>query len=171
MIDIFIGGGGDRWIGQNVFGYYTEYAKNHPNSAYFTWTEGRNIRKLIEATPKGEKINIISHSWGGDTAAWVATRVNRQIDVLVTIDPVSCYPPSFKKVKQNVSFWVNINHSGGSWYDIDNTVAGIGQDWGDGPEGYADYYTVYNYSHGDFTSSITDYFNYIYNPNLDYSIQ
>lgn len=100
--------------------------------------------------PKGEPINLIGHSYGGDTAATVAANSSRHIDSLTTIDPVSWFKPDFNKVKENTTTWINMNAVTSSRWKFDNIVAGIGGAWNEKPEGYADVFLNVNADHADF---------------------
>ena len=71
--DIFVGGAGDA-SSEIVKSYYSQYSKEHPDSAYYSWTQLDDIVKDINGTARnapGSPINIIGHSYGGDTAAGV----------------------------------------------------------------------------------------------------
>ncbi len=85
---------------------------------------------------KGRKINLIGHSYGGDTVAFIVIKLPNRIDKLITIDPASWIWPDFAKVRQNVEIWVNVNAVGNgiSGGDI---AAFSGRNWYNNPRGFA----------------------------------
>ncbi len=87
--------------------------------------------------------NLIGHSYGGDTAAYVALDNPGRINLLITVDPVSVFQPDFEKVGKSVRKWININATG----ERDDTgqrvrtrgdvAAGVGNAWNNGPKDYS----------------------------------
>jgi len=99
--NIFIGGAGDSLFNEEVKKYELAYEnkiadkKKYPNSKskYYTHDAGAEIIADIKEQRKinpAIQINIVGHSWGGDTAIQVAGNENlhQKIDLVITIDPV-----------------------------------------------------------------------------------
>lgn len=157
-VNIFIGGLGDETIGhavehspslEEVYGdnYYISFAdEDYGNDA---------ISDFIETLPKTRKINLIGHSYGGDTAAKVAQKYPGRIDMLVTIDPVSEKRPDFVEVRNNVRKWVNVN-AGLSGSTIENFWAGIGKSWDTLPKDYTHIFINAPFNHEQFTKMMRD---------------
>lgn len=146
QVNIFIGGFGD-----NSGNYNVEHSDSltgqlpaqgdgtYGSNYYFTHSDEDKIDALINSLPDGTTINVIGHSWGGDTAAKVAIESSRDINTLITVDPVSWNRPSCSDVADNVNTWININPNstsllGGTGGD---TAAWFGNAWGSGPDAYA----------------------------------
>jgi pimeloyl-ACP methyl ester carboxylesterase len=96
--------------------------------------------------PKNRQINLIGHSYGGDTAADIAGIIPNKIHTLITIDPVGRSDPDFKQVRKNTKIWINVNavSSAISGGDIAALAGGM---WNDSPEGYADIHIRAPYTH------------------------
>jgi hypothetical protein len=172
--DIFIGGlrdGTDR----NVLNYYEFFRAAHPDSPlssskYFSWDGtspdgGEMLPAFITQLPAGTIVNLIGHSYGGDTAARVAAHSSRQIHLLITIDPVGGrsvpdFPnpsvrrrpstpgwpgillPLFKSLRPIVAMWVDVNANPAA-DDPSDEVADAGGKWNalpDAPVRYDDIY-------------------------------
>lgn len=152
--DIFVGGAADASSGI-VKGYYDNYSQSHPDSAYYSWKQLSDIVKDINNTAKnqpGNPINLIGHSYGGDTAAAAALQACGKVNLLITIDPVSRFNSrDLQALKGSVGTWVDVNAQGGSAFQFDNFVAGWGGSWDSRPNGIADSYIQDHFtSHGDF---------------------
>ncbi|HEV2681403.1 MAG TPA: alpha/beta fold hydrolase [Rhodanobacter sp.] len=148
--DIFIGGAGDS-SSQIVGSYYAQYHQSHPDSNYFTWDQQDQILALVNSLNKNEPINLIGHSYGGDTAARVAQKACRQVDMLITIDPVSRFHGhDYADIAAHAKLWVDVNGTGGSAFQISNFIAGLGGAWNSGPQGFATSYIGADNVHADF---------------------
>ncbi len=128
---------------------------------YFTHDSnsgGRNsqIQDFIDSLPEGTTVNIIGHSWGGDTAANVAVQNPNRVETLVTVDPVSQFnTPDFNDVKTSVRNWVNIYATGKSGrITIGDISAFIGGSWGTKPNRYATVPLTSDTNHEDFDSML-----------------
>lgn len=87
--NIFIGGAGDQTSNHNVEDSHALHRDIYGSNYYFTNEDGDKINELIKKLPKFMEINIIGHSWGGDTATEVVSSAPNRIRTLVTLDPVS----------------------------------------------------------------------------------
>lgn len=138
--DIFVGGFGDS-SSQIVQRYYNNYHANHPDSAYYQWTQQAAIEQDINSTPAGDPVNLIGHSYGGDTAAAAALHTCGKVNVLITIDPVSRFHyRGMQNIENAVGTWVDVDAEGGSAFQPSNFIAGIGGAWDGAPAGIADSY-------------------------------
>lgn len=154
---VFVGGAGDRSIGQIVRRSWLAFRRDHPayETQYFTHDEGDELRRFVEAVPPGTPVNILGHSWGADTAAQVVAALGttgRTVDRLVTIDPVGrgTGRSFFSRVRAGARHWVNVNATGGSFFHLPNMIAGLGRKYGDGPREYAHTYIDTPHSHEAF---------------------
>ena len=97
----------------------------------YTWDQKdkviSDIRAIKESNPS-EPINIVGHSYGGDTAFLVARDCECEVNSLVTLDPVSWLTPDTSK-PSNVSDWVNLIPAGDG-YSFGDFLADIGGQWG-----------------------------------------
>lgn len=150
---IFVGGLFDETKGKQVKSFQEAF---YGDANYYTWDQGDALLRFVNSLPVNEAITLVGHSYGGDTAAFVAARACRKVENLITIDPVSrvgvgsVFGPSYSDVAANTDRWTNINAVGGSASEMSNVVAGIGGYWGTGPRGYADYYAESNTTHANF---------------------
>jgi thioesterase domain-containing protein len=83
-----------------------------------------------------EPINLIGHSWGGDTAADVAEALGADgntADLLVTVDPVSGRKGDFTEVADGSSTWINIDAENPWPPNRSDFVADAGGPWNDKP--------------------------------------
>ena len=175
IVNIFIGGFFDDTAGQIVHNYEKRFEAIHPEASvqYFHWDELSQIEGFLRNLPQDEAVNLIGHSFGGDTAARIAAEGIRQLKVLITIDPVTSPhteapqvegkkmvlpPPTlipqayFEGIKTNVSLWVDVNSTGGSPLEFSNVIAATA-DWGETPKGHADRFFNQDIStHADFRS-------------------
>lgn len=155
--NIFVGGSGDSTFGHNVLNSSSLHRDTYGDNYYATNDQDKEISKQISHLPKGHEINLIGHSWGGDTAAKAAVANPGKVRLLITIDPVSISRPDFKKVKGSVGTWVNVYAAGNPESSIlENGLQGglasvIGREWGDAPKGRADIFISAPYNHADFT--------------------
>lgn len=151
--DIFVGGFGDASSGI-VQSYYNSYHQNNPDSAYYSWTDLNGILQDIANTPAGDPINLIGHSYGGDTAATAAQQACRKVNLLITIDPVSRFHNfNMQAIANAVGTWVDVDAEGNNPFQPSNFIAGIGDAWDGAPNGIADSYIQDNgVNHQDFQS-------------------
>jgi hypothetical protein len=63
--NIFIGGAGDTTLGDNVKKSNSLHKYTYGNNYYATNDAQKRIIALIKRMPKGRRINLIGHSWGG----------------------------------------------------------------------------------------------------------
>ncbi|MEV8519293.1 alpha/beta fold hydrolase [Dyella marensis] len=152
--DIFVGGAADGTF-RNVMDYYNDHRAQRPNSAYYSWKDLDGIVKDINNTAKhapGDPINLIGHSWGGDTAAAAALEACGKVDLLITIDPVSRFNSrALQALSSSVGTWIDVNARGGSRFQRDNFIAGLGGGWNERPNGLAhSYIEDHTSSHGEF---------------------
>ncbi len=98
-------------------------------------------------------VRRLRHSWGGDTAATVVAH-GAKVGALITIDPVSHFPPDLGDVKANTKNWININANPnqakkeGEGNGPGNLIAGLGGAWNDDPKDYATHHYNANINHG-----------------------
>jgi alpha/beta hydrolase fold len=156
QVNIFIGGALDRDGFQPVRGSDALKRDVYGTNYYATHTQGDQVSAFIRNLPPNTSVNVIGHSWGGDTAAKIATENSSRISVLVTVDPVSLpiSRPDFGTVRSSVGAWININatnnpnrpNGGGNFW------AGIGGAWDDSPHSFSDLFVSAPYNHGDFNA-------------------
>ena len=97
----------------------------------YSWDQYDDILADIAATKQAnpdEPINLVGHSYGGDTAYLVARDSNYTIDNLVTLDPVSHFTFDVSK-PNNVANWDNV-YSNPNNYGVSDFIADIGGQWG-----------------------------------------
>lgn len=79
-----------------------------------------------------------------------------RVDTLVTIDPVSHFPPDFATVRDSVNTWVNVDATGNPDSSTsDRTVSGnpvayVGGEWSSEPNDFADVPITAPLNHGQF---------------------
>ncbi len=137
--NIFVGGGGDRTFTGPVITSDSLKKYSYGDNYYTTAdVNERDIIRFIETLPKTRRVNLIGHSYGGDSAVLVAERLPERIHTLITIDPVSHLNIiDYDSIRQNTKLWVNVNavSEGTSFGDF---LRGVGGAWNDEPEGRAD---------------------------------
>ena len=99
------------------------------------------------------------HSWGGDTAARVAAQLGaegRPVDLLATIDPVGngASDGFLNRVRAGSREWINVQATGGNWYDGDNLIARLGNRYGSAPQRFADQHIAAGFGHADFADLV-----------------
>ncbi len=153
---IFVGGLADGSTGI-VEGFFDRFGSPDAGHAsrYFSHDDGRAIRTFIDSLPQGTRVSLVGHSWGGDTAARVAAALGaagRKVDTLVTVDPVGrgIGAGFFERVKAGAIHWVNVNAVGTGRTNLPGLIAGLGNDYGSGPQRYADVFLNAPKGHEDF---------------------
>ena len=147
----YIGGAGEHTFGGPMQTATCPYCGSSLTGGQtpYSWDQYDDILADIAATKQAnpdEPINLVGHSYGGDTAYLVARDSNYTIDNLVTLDPVSHFTFDVSK-PNNVANWDNV-YSNPNNYGVSDFIADIGGQWGpvDDPN-------VNNYSspasHGD----------------------
>jgi pimeloyl-ACP methyl ester carboxylesterase len=146
---------------------YDVYGTNY----YFTHDEADNIEKLVDKlNEQAIKPNLIGHSLGGGTVTQVALAKAGKINNLVTVDPVGPIrlgkdpvtkvrvygKPDYKKVKNSVNVWININAEVRPGHDSqgDNVVASLGGKWKYEPEDEADVFVRAPLDHAEFDAML-----------------
>jgi pimeloyl-ACP methyl ester carboxylesterase len=152
MVDIFVGGFGDGYTGHRiVVNYFETYKETQKNSKYYDWNDSSGIISLLDSLPDSEDINLIGHSYGGDSAGNICAHYKRSIKLLITVDPVGkTKETTMVLIKSNCKYWVDINAEGVSSFNLSNIIAGIGDDWDDTPKNYATVYAEVPFNHEDF---------------------
>ena len=120
-----------------------------------SWDTYDDILADIAATKQAnpdEPINLVGHSYGGDTAYLVARDSNYTIDNLVTLDPVSHFTFDVSK-PNNVTNWDNV-YSNPNNYGVGDFIADIGGQWG-----HVDDPNVNNHSSSASHGNVTGLFN------------
>jgi pimeloyl-ACP methyl ester carboxylesterase len=129
-VNIFVGGLRDSRSGI-VRDSNSRNSDVYGENYYAGFDDEDEINDLIKNTPSDRNINLIGHSYGGDTAANIAIQNPGRISKLVTIDPVSrIYTPEMSHVRSSVGSWANINAQPQSRNDSDFIADGGGK-WGD----------------------------------------
>lgn len=158
QVNIFIGGADDSGhiIGNGPVSKSSSLKRSIGANYYYAHDEEDEVSAKVANLPEDIQINLIGHSWGGDTAAKIAMRHDgeRRINTLVTIDPVTTLGerPDFNKVSRGVSIWVNVNavrRAGSTFLEPSNFVSGLGE-WGNAPKGYAHIFISAPFNHADF---------------------
>jgi pimeloyl-ACP methyl ester carboxylesterase len=159
---ILIGGAGDgtlRKVGQVV-----DWLRARPDAAmrevcyFFHWQKGA-VLDLIAAQPPGRPIRLIGHSWGGNAAARICAVLGlqgRELDLLVTIDPVTrgIGPGFLARVKGGARRWINVRAGGAAGFDYSDLVAAIGGTYGEAPRDVADLHLVVPHPHAAFATML-----------------
>ena len=142
MTYVFVGGFGDGPSGHRiVYDYCQSFARTHADVHYFNWDQQREIKPRLGQATTSDKLLLVGHSYGGDTAGNIAAHFNRNIDLLITIDPVGHTTRStYRQIKANCTTWVDVNARPRGWLNFSNWIAGLGSAWGDDVEGIG---TVY----------------------------
>lgn len=94
----------------------------------YSWTDKNEIISKIQDVKRNnpnEPINLVGHSYGGDTAYLVARDSGVQIDNILTLDPVSRFSNGAGNKPSNVSSWTNIRTTGDS-YGFNDHIADLG---------------------------------------------
>jgi pimeloyl-ACP methyl ester carboxylesterase len=140
----FIGGFTDRRPWNRVlFHQFKAYHSCFPHKtiAYFEWTQNRSIESWIKHNPHA---TLVGHSFGGDTAASIVAK-GALVSTLITIDPVSRFPPALNKVADHCDYWVNYLATGQNrgWQSKRvNLVAKLGGHWMHKPEPFTDQHVI-----------------------------
>jgi pimeloyl-ACP methyl ester carboxylesterase len=161
VVNIFVGGANDsdyKYVRNSASLNDYTYGDNY----FAAWDATDSILELINRIPKGRKINLIGHSYGGDTAAKVAVQVPKRINILITIDPVSNRNKrvGYSDIAQSVGIWVNVNAVGNPNNSLlgnafqGGAAAFFGDAWNKSPKDYSDIYLEAPYSHADFRQMI-----------------
>ena len=151
--NVFIGGFFDSSDHGNMENSQT-LNKNAIGDNYYGSHDVNDRSKISEfeaRIPDDKQLNGIGHSWGGDSIADYAIANPGKVKILITLDPVSKFKPNYKKLKESVDFWINVDAVGDpvrGETDGDK-IAEVGGDWGDGPEGFADIHIRVPKSHED----------------------
>jgi hypothetical protein len=187
-VDVFIGGLLDGEY-RNVLDYYNNvFLPQHPNtmtfmSKYFSYDEtspdgGPSLSPYLAALPSGTTINLIGHSYGGDTAVNLAASSGRPINLLITIDPVggrsdptypTAYPPrrapsfpwssrlikKFRALKTNTATWIDVDAQP-SADDASDIVALLGGKYDELPNTPVKYDTLFIGAIGEHHSQFSD---------------
>jgi len=141
QVNVFVGGFFDQSYGHIV---QTSGALNSAigSNYYFTYDQQPAITDFINSLPGGTIVNLIGHSYGGDTAARVAIENPDAIDTLITIDPVTTIrsKPDFNAIANSVSNWVDVsaNPQDGTETRGDIAAGIFNGHWGSAPDGIAD---------------------------------
>jgi pimeloyl-ACP methyl ester carboxylesterase len=87
---LFFGGAGDR-RSSIVYGYHRACRLDALcDRRYYEHHQGRlALRHARYALESSQALILIGHSWGADTAAQVALKLNARVNLLVGVDPVA----------------------------------------------------------------------------------
>jgi len=138
---VFIGGAMDdryRPLYHGVFlPFRLRQQADSQDTCYATHATTKLIIPLIKHWSKaGQKVCIVGHSWGGNSALRIARELPQTvIDLLVTLDPVSRRYLTRQTLKpENVNHWINvhIDYSKASM-EYSNVIARLGGAWTDCP--------------------------------------
>ncbi len=146
--NIFVGGAGDDSIGHSVLNS-TALTSISVVNYYAAYDQRPEINDLISQMPTDSSINLIGHSCGGDTVAFVATDNPKRINNLITIDPVSRFKPDFAEVQTAVTRWVNIAAIP-VVSTLNTRIARIGGRWKLSPANFAHTHTTTTFDHDQF---------------------
>jgi hypothetical protein len=78
----------------------------------------------------------------------------RKVDMLITLDPVSLFTPSYAAVAANTNAWYDYNAVGGAIVESFNIIAGFAGDWGQPVSKFTSYYANVNLDHGTIGSAL-----------------
>ena len=150
-INIFIGGLQDQSSHRNVLGSRILNRTTYGDNYYATHDQEDNIVAFIRSLPRNIEVNVIGHSYGGDTATKVSIALPKRMRALITIDPVSIRTkPTMQKVKKSARHWINVNAAGNSFTWGDLAALGGGK-WRHDPKNHADIFFEAPYNHQEFT--------------------
>ena len=143
---MFVGGAFDgsysypsiyKTVSGGLFPKYYSENNEVQDVCYSTWKSSVSLDIIRAWSEAGQKICLIGHSWGGDTALEIAEKLSEEgveIDLLCTIDPVS-FDVIYGGIQKptGVKNWINIsvdyNHD--SLSNFANIPAITGGFWGD----------------------------------------
>ena len=94
--------------------------------SYFQWHHKNIIQKYIQTLPQEQKIIILGHSWGGQTAAQICEKMPQRIKLLITLDPVG-WKDNFYFPKKSVR-WINVIPQANN-FSLNNMIATLGHRW------------------------------------------
>jgi pimeloyl-ACP methyl ester carboxylesterase len=155
MADIFVGGfeDGGIWDSKIVRQFQKDYAQTHSGSIYFEWDPTSKIVEYLDKLPIHEQINLIGHSYGGDTAGCIAAAYGRRINVLITIDPVGhTGSDTMRLIRDNCTVWVDVYAKPNGSGDPSQPLAWIGSRWRDEPKDIANFYIEAPFDHEEFSN-------------------
>lgn len=120
---------------------------------YFSWTADGPLIYFVRRLPAKTHITIVGHSYGAD-AAFSLVAVHR-VDVLISIDPVGRFRPSWTNIRAGAKTWLNVRAEPSEDRDTrDDLIAGIGGKYprppAAGQPGAPNYAFVANETHGAF---------------------
>jgi len=152
---VFIGGGGDDWFTHIVEDYEAAYRRLNPDCVtyYYSWTQQFAVGRLLASLPQGAHVTVVGHSYGGDCAFSAVQK--RQVDVLVSIDPVGRRRPSWVSIRSKAKVWLNVRAEPDAGHrTTDDTIAAIGGKYplppGRGEAGAPNHSLTANATHGAF---------------------
>lgn len=155
---IFVGGGFDDNITHIVESYKERYAAANPGDDchYFSWKRSGAIGDIINALTPKDRVTLVGHSYGGDTAFSVVEDTRRTVDCLISIDPVGRFKTAWTSVRAGARQWLNVRAEPvGDRRAFDDTIAWIGGKYPRPPErgqpGAPDFSVIANINHGSFT--------------------
>lgn len=155
---IFIGGGFDDKVTHIVEDYRVRYAAANPGYQchYFPWKNEAGIAgPSMHLQPV--IITLVGHSYGADSAFSVVTGSKRAINVLISIDPVGHFRPSWASIRGKCQIWLNVRAEPSSnKRSFDDTIARIGGKYprppAKGQAGAPNYSIIANATHGAFST-------------------
>ncbi len=115
---VFVEGAGGGWVHNNVENYANNVFGAQSNRyEFFRWYELDNL--VTNAYPGDpfnkdrDKLIVVAHSWGGDSAIEASTNTHpsRMVDLLVTVDPVGNID-----VRSGAKYWIEIYADSGNPY-------------------------------------------------------
>ncbi|HEU0042981.1 alpha/beta hydrolase [Sphingomonas sp.] len=156
---IFVGGGFDDHVTHIVENYAARYATANPAAQvhYHSWKRGGAIRAIIDGLTPQDRVTLIGHSYGGDTAFSVVTATARAVDILVSIDPVGRFRPAWTTIRAKARVWLNVRaEPSAERRTFDDTIAWIGGQYprppAPGQAGAPDFGIIANATHGAFST-------------------
>jgi len=147
LVDIYIGGAGDA---STAIVKQFQATLNQNTTKYFSHSDSSAIQAFINSQPADEPINLIGHSWGGNIAAKITEDSPRQINLLITIDPVGVNRPDFNAVRNNAITWIDVNAATPSSMTLANVIAGFGGAYNSAVKPYADAFINASANHEEF---------------------
>jgi hypothetical protein len=139
-----VGGAADSISRGAMKSLFRDFQNAHPGVQveYFTHDEGSRLSAWLneqsQLNGSSDAVAVVGHSYGGDTAASEVAD-GTKVGALITLDPVSRFPPNLKDVTKNAGTWINVNANSDNADGKDNgdTVAHWGGKWGRDPIGSA----------------------------------
>ncbi|MCF3934419.1 hypothetical protein L1787_13495, partial [Acuticoccus sp. M5D2P5] len=121
--DIYIGGLGDRTlVDRGPVISYVAWNRDDRIVAYFDQGQASEAIAFIDGLDRDEPINIIGHSYGAHTGSIVAQGVNREVNLLVGVDPVGKAMDGLGRRSKDVKTVVTVDSNPANFTELRRSV-------------------------------------------------